>query len=53
MYLCMGCMEKFDDSLDTCPHCGYKRGTPPKEAYHLPPETILNVGACWDSAGSA
>ena len=42
MYLCMGCMEEFDDSLDTCSHCGYKRGTPPKEAYHLPPETILN-----------
>ena len=46
MIRCMGCMEEFDDSLDTCPHCGYKRGTPPKEAYHLP-------GACWDSAGSA
>ena len=42
MIRCMGCMEEFDDSLDTCPHCGYKRGTPPKEAYHLPPETILN-----------
>ena len=57
MIRCMGCMEEFDDSLDTCPHCGYKRGTPPKEAYHLPPETILNdvtsLGACWDSAGSA
>ena len=42
MYLCMGCMEEFDDSLDTCPHCGYKRGTPPRDAYDLPPETILN-----------
>ena len=57
MYLCMGCMEEFDDSLDTCPHCGYKRGTPPKEAYHLPPETILNgryvVGKVLRHDGSA
>lgn len=42
MIRCMGCMEEFDEALDTCPHCGYKRGTPPKEAYHLPPETILS-----------
>lgn len=42
MIRCMGCMEEFDDALDTCPYCGYKRGTPPREAYHLPPETILN-----------
>ena len=41
MFRCMGCMEEFDDSLDTCPHCGYKRGTPPYDAYDLPPETIL------------
>ena len=42
MFRCMGCMEEFDDSLNTCPHCGYKRGTPPRDAYDLPPETILN-----------
>lgn len=42
MIRCMGCMEEFDESLDTCPYCGYKRGTPPREAYHLSPETILS-----------
>ena len=42
MFRCMGCMEEFDDGLNTCPHCGYKRGTPPRDAYDLPPETILN-----------
>lgn len=38
---CMGCMEEFSPDLDVCPHCGYKKGTPPKEIYYLEPETIL------------
>lgn len=42
MIRCMGCMEEFKENLDICPYCGYKRGTPPKEAYHLSPETILS-----------
>ena len=41
MLFCMGCFEKFDDGLAICPHCGYVRGTPPREAYHMPPEGIL------------
>jgi len=39
--LCMGCMEGLDDNLDLCPHCGYVRGTPPLEACHITPGTIL------------
>ena len=41
MRRCMGCMEEIDDSLDECINCGYIRNTPPKEAYHMPPESIL------------
>ena len=42
MTRCMGCMREYDDGLTVCPHCGYAQGTPAREAYHLPPETILN-----------
>ena len=38
----MGCMNEYDDGLTVCPHCGYVQGTPAREAYQLPPETILN-----------
>jgi beta-lactam-binding protein with PASTA domain len=41
MTICMGCIEKYPDGLDVCPHCGYAKGTPPKEACHLQPETII------------
>lgn len=41
MTRCMGCMNEYDDGLTICPYCGYVRGTPAREAYHLPPETIL------------
>lgn len=37
----MGCMEKLEDSETICPHCGYEKGTPPLEAYHITPETVL------------
>ncbi len=37
---CMGCMEEISPDLDVC-HCGYIKGTPAKEIYHLEPETIL------------
>lgn len=40
--LCMGCMEKYDDSLDVCPYCGYAFDTPPEQSYHLKPGTILH-----------
>ena len=40
--LCMGCMHEYDAKYDVCPFCGYVYGTPPKEAYHMTPGTILN-----------
>ena len=37
----MGCMETYDEKLDTCPHCGYVYGTPAEEAIHMQPGTVL------------
>lgn len=39
--LCMGCMEKLEESETICSHCGYKKGTPPLEAYHINPGAVL------------
>lgn len=39
---CLGCMEEYDDKESVCPYCGYKKGTPVKELYHLIPGTVLN-----------
>lgn len=39
---CMGCMEELSSNLEVCPNCGYKKGTPPENALHLAPETILS-----------
>lgn len=39
--ICLGCIEKYSDTEKICPHCGYVDGTPPKEAYHLTPGTVL------------
>lgn len=39
--LCMGCMEVYEDKYDICPYCGYKEGTPAKEAIHLAPGTVI------------
>lgn len=39
--LCMGCMEVYEDKYDICPYCGYKEGTPAKEAVHLAPGTVI------------
>lgn len=41
MERCLNCMEIMGDGMDTCPHCGYVKGTKPKEIYHLYPGTIL------------
>ena len=38
---CMGCMEMYDEQFEICPHCGYVHGTPPKEAYHITPGSLL------------
>ena len=41
MKRCMGCMAEIEDLFEICPICGYKKNTPPREAYHMQPETIL------------
>ena len=38
---CMGCMKEYDAQYEVCPYCGYIHGTPPKEAYHITPGSIL------------
>ena len=42
MIRCLNCMKTFDERFGVCPHCGFLPGTPPKEAYHLYPGTVLN-----------
>ncbi len=39
--LCLNCMNTFEEKYGLCPHCGFIPGTPPKEAYHLFPGTVL------------
>lgn len=39
--LCLNCMNTFDEVYGVCPFCGFIPGTPPKEAYHLHPGTVL------------
>ncbi len=41
MLRCMGCMAEMPEEAQYCPLCGYAAGTPAREAYHLPPGTIL------------
>ncbi len=41
MLRCLGCMREYAGQAEACPHCGYAQSTPAKEAYHLPPGTIL------------
>ncbi len=43
MQRCAGCMAEINDWEENCPQCGYVKGTPPKEAYHMPPETVLHA----------
>ncbi len=40
--LCMGCMKEYDDRYNICPHCGYERGTPAEQVYHIAPGTVLH-----------
>ncbi|MCL2662969.1 MAG: serine/threonine-protein kinase [Oscillospiraceae bacterium] len=37
MKLCNACFEKYNDTLDMCPFCGYEEGAPPVEPYFLTP----------------
>lgn len=39
---CMNCMKEYDGQLPACPGCGFVKGTPPKEIYHLHPEVELS-----------
>ncbi len=41
MVRCLNCMKEYDEQYEVCPHCGFIRGTPPREAYHLHPGTLL------------
>ncbi|MCD8222317.1 MAG: serine/threonine protein kinase [Clostridiales bacterium] len=38
---CLNCMKTYEDSYGVCPYCGFVPGTPPREAYHLYPGTVL------------
>ena len=38
---CLGCFKQIKDELEVCPFCGYVKGTPPDEAVHMEPGTIL------------
>ena len=40
---CLGCLAELEGDETVCPHCGYVEGTPPKEAYHMSPGTILKA----------
>lgn len=41
MTMCNNCFELHDENADKCSFCGYKKGDPPKELYHLFPGTEL------------
>lgn len=41
MCRCFGCMEDYSDDYAACPYCGYEADTPPREAYHMIPGTVL------------
>jgi len=40
MIRCVNCFEQYDGG-DQCPNCGYVKGSPPQEIYHLFPGTLL------------
>lgn len=39
---CNNCFLEISDENSPCPHCGYVKGQPAAELYHLYPGTILN-----------
>lgn len=41
MVRCLNCMKIYEEQYNICPHCGFIKGTPPKEAYHLSPGANL------------
>ena len=42
MKRCLNCMKEYEDSMESCPYCGYRKGIPPKEVYYLVPGMVLN-----------
>ena len=52
--MCLHCFQ-VKGPYDVCPHCGHVEGTPPDQAYHLPPGEILGgryiVGTVLGSGG--
>ncbi len=53
--LCMGCMEKYNDQLAFCPHCGRPFQCEPEQPYYIMPGTVLHqryiVGKVLGSGG--
>ncbi len=53
--LCMGCMEKYNDQLAFCPHCGRPFQCEPEQPYYIAPGTVLHqryiVGKVLGSGG--
>ncbi len=41
MKLCMGCMNQIEDTITTCPHCGFNETTLRQESYYLDPGSIV------------
>ncbi len=41
MKICMGCMEKYDDTEHICPYCGYLEGSKPESAQHMEAGSVL------------
>lgn len=41
MIRCLNCMKEYEEEYEVCPHCGFIRGTKPKEPYHLCPGMLL------------
>lgn len=41
MFVCLGCMEEYNEKYDKCPYCGYAQNTPALEAYHMQPGSVL------------
>ena len=47
--LCMNCFN-VKGAKSKCPFCGYEEGTPPEQAFHLVPGTVIAnrylIGTC-------
>lgn len=40
-YRCYGCMNEYQNESGICPICGYAQDTPPENALHMPPGSLL------------